>query len=251
MAEEQKAVGLGEVHRHSSTDEKWKNCQPTVWTSVYVIPGISTFGNMEVWRGLAWDSLLHDINPSQFPDKTRDQKMKAMTSIFVVGKSGFPDSYPTPHPSTLSPLFTGKGAQGMVSPPPPPFTEVVLLGNNPQTVLYSCSLWTPSRRQDPRSQELKEKCNHLHVLLCLINFRQILQCFTGSWTVLQHPAISLKWICSIQEDGMRTTLIWGCRKTSKTIDWTGRELWDHPIQMPCATEEKTGSRRGHGLSYLT
>ena len=61
---------------------------------------------MEVWGGLAWDSLLHDVNPSQFPDKTGGQKLRIVTSVLAVCKSGFSDSYPVPQPSTSSPLST-------------------------------------------------------------------------------------------------------------------------------------------------
>ena len=61
---------------------------------------------MEVWGGLAWDSLLHDVNPSQFPDKTGGQKLRIVTSVLAACKSGFSDSYPVPQPSTSSPLPT-------------------------------------------------------------------------------------------------------------------------------------------------
>lgn len=219
IAEEQKAKGLGEVHRDSSTGEIWKIPDHYV---TYVIPGIIIFE--KVWSAPAWDSLLHDTSPSQFPDrKTKGQKMRTLTSVLIIGRTAFLDSCSVPHPATFLPLSTREEAQWVVLPSPLPFTEVALLGNNPQAVLCSCKPWTPSRRIDPKSQESKGKSSHLHVGLCLINFKWIFQCFICSWTDLQHPAISLKWICSTQENGMQVTLIWGYRQTSETVDWTARE----------------------------
>lgn len=200
-------MGLGEA---MGIQALMRNEKTAKLLCVYVTPSISIFGN--IWK-FVWVSMRQSpswCQPKPVPRQDRGQKMKAVTSILAVGKSGFPDSYPAPYPSTFSPLSTGKGAQwvALSSPPTPlPFTEIALLGNNPQAVLCSWSLWTPSRRQDPRGQESKGKSNHLHVLLYLIIFKKILQCFICSWTALQYPAINLKWIHSTQKDGMRVTLI--------------------------------------------
>lgn len=185
--------------------------------------------HQHIWKrledyGRAWESLLYDINSSKSSyKKTRGQEMKAVTSGHTVIMSGFSDPtlYLFHQHSHSSPLGDNP-TKWVLLPLSLPFTEVALLGNSPQAVLCSCGLWTPSRMQNPRGQESKGKSNHLHVLLCLINFKWIFQCFRCSWTALQHPAISLNGCapCRKMEWGWLWCERW--RRISKTITWTLR-----------------------------
>ena len=115
MAEQQKATGLEELHGDSSTGEKWNNARP-LWglcdtRHQYI------WKHIDAWSGLAWDSLLHNVIPSQFPDKkTKGQEIKAVTSLLIIDRSGFLDFYSILHPSTFLSLSTGERAQWVVLP---------------------------------------------------------------------------------------------------------------------------------------
>lgn len=69
-----------------------------------VIPGTSIFKDIQRFRVGQHNSLLCNVSPSQFPDKKKKgQKIKAVTSVLIIDKSGFFDSYSILYPSTFSP----------------------------------------------------------------------------------------------------------------------------------------------------
>lgn len=200
--------------------------------------------------GLAWDSLLHDVNPSQFPDKTGAKKWRLWPQFLLLVSR---DSltlilHPIPQHSHPYPLEKEPNEWPCHHHQLPSHSQKLLFW---AIIHRLCSAAGACEHlpggKIPGARSPRERATTCMFCCIWLISKKKWQFFICSWTALQYPAISLKWIHSTQKDGMRVTLIWGCRKTSKTIDWTGRELWDHPVRMLCATDEKTGSRRGHGL----
>lgn len=217
---------------------------------VYVIPGIGIFSNTGVWCGPAWDIFLHDFNLNQIPDKkTRSQEMKAVTSDFAVGHSGFPDSYPTPLPSTFSLLFMEKEPRGWYCSHPSQSQKLLFWAIIHRLFSAAAACEHLPECKIPGARSWKERATTcMFCCVWLISSKSSNASYVpGELSNIQQLALSgyaphRRW-----NEGNSDLRV----QTNKTIDWTGGDLWDHPGSNAfCNKWENWGSRKGHGLPYI-